>query len=167
VSALVVIGVLSGILSFSVTNVSVSTYNDPVSFIVEVLIFMVLAGIVGWWVGEAFEYDVVKGGKIESKKPVLSGLGPLAAMVFFGLFVFHMGGIVPPVSAASLCITEQMQPVTDIMTWAGIDLVPAVIVLIIALIPLIFIMMGVKFAGGILADVLGMFSEIKNFFKFN
>jgi hypothetical protein len=59
-----------------------------------------------------------------------------------------------------------MQPVTDIMGWAGVDLVPAVIVLIIALIPLIFIMMGVKFASGILGDVLGMFAEIKNFFKF-
>lgn len=169
VSAVVVIGALSGVIQFSVTNVSIATYADPISFISEVLIFMVLSGIVGWWLGECFENNVVKNDpKVNENKKIslLAFAGPMAAFGLVMILSVQMGGVGAPASAAALCITEQMQPVSDIMGWAAIDLIPVVIVLIIALVPLIFIMMGVKFAAGILGDVLGIFSEIKSMFKF-
>lgn len=170
VSAVVVIGTLSGVIQFSVTNVSIATYADPISFISEVLIFMVLSGIVGWWLGECFENNVVKDqdpkARAQTQKSLIALAGPMAAFGLVMILSVQMGGLGAPASAAAYCITEQMQPVSDIMSWAATDLIPIVIVLIIALIPLIFILMGVKFAAGILGDVLGIFSEIKSMFRF-
>lgn len=167
-SAVVVIGALSGVISFSVTNVGIATYADPISFITEVMIFMVLSGLVGWWAGEGFEYNVVKNDPrtVQKTKPLLAAIGPMAAFGLVMVLSVQMGGIGAPASAVALCITEQMQPVSDIMTWAATDLIPIVIILIVALIPLIFIMMGVKFAAGILGDVLDMIGEMKSMFHF-
>jgi hypothetical protein len=174
VSTVVVIGTLSGVLSLSVSNVGIATYADPISFISEVLIFMVLVGIAGWWMGECFEYNIVKNTDVKKapktnaqlKMSFIAVAGPMAVFGLCAILSVQMGGFGAPVGATALCITESMQPVTDIMNWAATSLIPVVIVLIIALVPLIFIMMGVKFASGILGDVLGIFSEIKGMFKF-
>jgi hypothetical protein len=56
-----------------------------------------------------------------------------------------------------------MQPVTDILLWSGNDMAPAVIVMFLALVPLIMITIGVRFAGGMLESLLEGIREIFSF----
>jgi len=123
--------------------------GNPVVFVFNFLAILAVGMVGGFYVGVVTQDKLYKISQksTPSLLPVLSVLGVFA--------------LVGRVAASNM--TDQMAPVTEILTWAGVDMVPAVLVLILALVPLIMIMIGVRFAGGMLS---GLMEGIKEIFSF-
>jgi len=128
-----------------------SWIGDPGGFLINVVGSIILAAAIGFYLGVCLQEKLDKKADSKSLKAFLPALTVVGAIGFLTSIV----------SASNT--TEQMQPVTDILVWSGSDMAPAVIVLFLALVPLIMITIGVRFAGGMLASLLDGIREIFTF----
>lgn len=125
------------------------------SFVINVIGATALALVGGFYAGVFLQEHA---DKVVARK---TAHGIMPAVVALGATACSI--LVSAASAATANMTETMQPVTDILVWAGGDMMPAVLILILAMIPLIMVMIGVRFAGGMLNGLLEGIREIFSF----
>lgn len=133
--------------------VSPDVIGNPINFLAMVFtgLFASMAG--GFYLGVNVQ------GRIEKKESSRSHV-PLIPV----LSVMGMIALVSRAAAATpFNMTDSMGPITEIMGWAGNSFVPAVIVLVIAVVPLIMILLGVRFAGGMMTALM---EGVKDIFSF-
>jgi len=136
-----------GLLEVPMNSIGISDF-----FLFNIIATLVLACMVGFFLGVAVEEWI---DKVNKKKNPAKALIP--AVGILGV-LFLIGRV-----AAETNITAEMQPVTDILSWSGTDMAPAVILLFLAFVPLIMVMIGVRFAGGMLSSILEGIREIFSF----
>ena len=122
--------------------------GNPITFVFNFLVAIAISAVIGFYAGVQVQDKLDK--RLQNHLPLVSVLSVAGAIA-----------LISRVAASNM--SEQMQPVTDILQWAGSDMVPVVLVLILALVPLIMIMLGIRFAGGMLS---GLMEGIKEIFSF-
>lgn len=128
--------------------------GDAVLFISNVILAMIAASVIGFYAGVYLQERAVGVRAPVGARKVSPALTIASIVGFFGVFASK-------VSATAM--NETLAPVTEILNWAGGDMMPAVLILILAVIPLIMVMIGVRFAGGLLNQLLDGIRQIFSF----
>jgi hypothetical protein len=158
-SVLVLAGTVAALFAMAIAApdllmVPANAIGDSTSFLVSTVSAIALAMAMGFYLGviaqEKSDNKVRTGSAFNKIVPVLSVAGMSALLI---------GGV----QAATTNMTEMMEPVSGILTWAGTDMIPLVIIVFIAAVPLIMIMIGVRFAGGMMSSLLDGIREIFTF----
>jgi hypothetical protein len=126
--------------------------GDSWSFMANVIGGVIISSALGFYAGvcvqEKMEHKTSTGSGIKKFIPAFSVVGAL-------MFIQSVKAAVP--------MNETMKPVSDILVWAGVDMMPAVLILLLAVVPIVMIMIGVRFAGGMLNGLLDGIREIFSF----
>ena len=156
IAALGPLAIYAGILN--VNLYALTAVGDPINICISIGILSAVAGLVGFVSGERVEYKI--NGLVVPTRSLPKGAYTALAIGAVLILSVHFGDLGAPAAAVTSNITESMSPVADLLNWVATVLVPIIIVLIFALIPLFLILMGVKFAGGILGDLVEVFAEL-------
>jgi heme/copper-type cytochrome/quinol oxidase subunit 2 len=153
-----ILSVASGVLSVTVM-MPAQIVADPTNFFALIGIAAGGAAILGFGAGVGLMED--RAGKKQTR-PMGRLVGSIVAVAGVS-FITTLVGIGARVAATNS--TVDLTPLAEMLEQMGTTIIPAVIIVVIALIPVILLLIGVKFAGGFLTEILEMFREMTRFGK--